>query len=623
MLTKYHGLARPSLLGLCVAACVNTGVQPDPADDEDPGEAPTIDVSNAPRRGGPDAPALDDGLEPSLDDSPSVRDIIAVTDPASVPDGVALTNRFRRLTLDEYDRSVRDLLGFDPGPLSSDFPEELPTLAGYFARGDLRVTDRLIVELQNAAGQLAERAVAQAEVYAALVPCAAQGLACRDEFLRSFGLRAYRRPLTEAELTRYQALFDGASAALGDDAAPGGGDGLPASDALRAGVQLSIEAMLQSPHFLYHVERGSGEHDELGERITGYEAASRLSYMLWGSMPDASLLAAAESGELSTPEGILEHARRLVGDAKLGPRVSDYHASWLQLGALAESSKDPLLFPEYSPELVSSMRAETERFVLEATLAQGGSLGALLTAPYTFVDARLAALYGIEGEFGDELTRVELGPDAPRGGLLTQGSFLSGHSSADDRTSPILRGVFVLRRLLCQDIPDPPPNAQAMEPPASTIPLVTTRDFFTWKTSMAECQSCHTQINPAGFAFEDFDAIGRHRSEEAGEAIDARGTLNLSGERLDFEGGKQLAQQIAARPEAQACYAQNWLRFLWGRADTNADLRTLATITKQLADPTYGVRELLLDISASAAFNHLQARAAADGAPLPAAPNAD
>ncbi|HTV23822.1 MAG TPA: DUF1592 domain-containing protein [Polyangiaceae bacterium] len=576
---------------------MNTGVRPEPDASDAPDEQAPSDIASAPQRGGPNAPAVDDGLEASLDESPSVRDIIAVRDPSSVADGVALTNRFRRLTLDEYDRSVRDLLGFDPGPLSSNFPEELPTLGGYFARGDLRVTDRLIVELQNAAGRLAERAVTQPEVYASLAPCAAEGAACRDRFLTAFGLRAYRRPLTEAELARYQALFDAAGAVVGS------------GDAFRDGVQLSLEAMLDSPHFLYHVERGSGERDDEGERISGYEAASRLSYMLWGSMPDATLLAAAESGELSTGQGIAAHARRLVDDPKVAIRVSDYHSRWLQLGALADGGKDAASFPEYSSELVSSMRAETDRFIREATLAEGGSLEALLTAPYTFVDARLAALYGIEGEFGDELTRVELAPDVPRAGLLTQAAFLTGHSSTDDRTSPILRGVFVLRRLLCQDIPDPPPNAQSTEPPPSATPIVTTRDFFTWKTSMAECQGCHTQINPVGFAFEDFDAIGRHRSEEGGAAIDAKGVLNLAGTALAFEGGKELAAQIASRPEAQACYAQNWLRYLWGRADTRADLRTLATITQKLGGADYGVRELLLDVSASAAFSHLQASA--------------
>jgi hypothetical protein len=596
MISKPFRSKRCVAFGICLAACVNSSTESDaPQGGPDPEDDAPIDVSNAPARGGRNSGVIDEGLEPTLDDSPELAEILAISNVANVADGVARTNQFRRLTLDEYDRSVSDLLGFDAGPVSADFPEELPTLTGYFARGDLRVSDRLIGELQNAAGRLAERLVATPAAYASVVGCSTEDAACRDSFLTSFGLRAYRRPLSDADLTRYAALFDAAGEAIGS------------GNAFRDGVQLAVEAMLQSPHFLFRVERGSGEIDEFGQRITGYEAASRLSYMLWGSTPDASLLAAAEAGELSTAEGVAAHARRLVDDPKMAVRVKDYHSRWLQLGALSGGGKDTAIFPEYSADLISSMLSETDRFVEEVTLDGGGSLTALLTAPYTFVDARLAALYGIEGNFGTELQRVELAADDPRAGLLTQGAFLTGHSSASDRTSPILRGVFVLRRLLCQDIPDPPPNAQATVPPESPTPIVTTRDFFTWKTSMAECRGCHYQINPAGFAFEDFDAIGRHRTQEAGAPVDASGVLELMMDDLSFEGGKEFSAQIAARPEAQACYAQNWLRYLWGRADTDADLRTLTSIRQGLATANYGVRELLLDITASAAFLHLPA----------------
>ena len=264
-----------------------------------------------------------------------------------------------------------------------------------------------------------------------------------------------------------------------------------------------------------------------------------------------------------------------------------------------------MLFPEYTGELVGSMLEETRRFVEEATLVGNGSLTALLTAPYGFADARLASVYDLDGDFGAELERVEFAADDPRAGLLTQAGFLAGHSSASNRTSPILRGVFVLRRLLCQDIPDPPPNAQSMEPEESLALPATTRDFFAWKTSMAECRGCHYQINPAGFAFEDFDAIGRYRTQEEGKAIDANGVLSLGGAMLEFEGGKEFAARIAQRPEAHACYAQNWLRYLWGRADTEADLRTLATIRQGLSRPDYGIRDLLIDVTQSAAFLHL------------------
>ncbi len=362
--------------------------------------------------------------------------------------------------------------------------------------------------------------------------------------------------------------------------------------------------MLQSPNFLYHVERGSGIMDAAGERIIDYEAASRLAFTLWGSTPDDVLLAAAAAGELSTPEGIARHARRLVEDPAVAARVNDYHFRWLELAALSSSSKDAALFPDYSSELVGSMLEETRRFVEDVTLTGDGALHALLTAPYGFADARLASLYGVEGA-GADWSRVEFGADDPRAGLLTQGAFLAGHSSSSNRTSPILRGVYVLRRLLCQDIPDPPPNAQATEPPPSPTPIVTTRDFFEWKTGMAECQGCHVQINPVGFAFEDFDAIGRHRSAEAGEAVDARGALNLGGQRLEFEGAKEFSAVLAGRSEAQACYARNWLRYLWGRADTEDDLRTLTTLRTKLSSRDYGVRDLLLDITSSAAFLHI------------------
>jgi hypothetical protein len=169
-----------------------------------------------------------------------------------------------------------------------------------------------------------------------------------------------------------------------------------------------------------------------------------------------------------------------------------------------------------------------------------------------------------------------------------------------------LRGVFVLRRLLCQDIPDPPPNAQSTEPPPSPTPIVTTRDFFEWKTSMSQCRSCHNSINPNGFGFEDFDAVGQYRSEEEGEAIDARGSVQIGNQRLQFEGARELSAAIAELPEAHACYARNWLRYLWGRPDTEDDLQTLARLRLGMATPGYGARQLLLDATAAAAFRHLR-----------------
>lgn len=580
------------------------------------GGMPNVDPANFPGQGAsPDAPPSGDtaaqdpalagapvrggsgegstGAEASLDASPSLFEVLKVTDPQSVPDGVAVTSRFRRLTHSEYDRAVTDLVRLDVADVSKDFPEELPTLQGYFAPGSLNTSERLFQELQRSAETMASRVVADPAAYAQVVGCTGQDAACRDTFIATFGRRAYRRALSAAELTKFAGLFDAAA-----DWSPAGGEFV-------GGVQSVVEAMLQSPNFLYRVERGSSERDEYGVKLAGWEVASRLSFLITGTIPDDELLAAAEAGELSTPEAIATQARRLVQTPAVQERVNDFHVRWAQLDELDGIAKDVSVFPQFSPELVSSMRAETERFIDDVTLEAGGALQALLTAPYGYVDQRLATLYGLTGTFGEELQRVEYDAASPRGGLLTQAGFLAGHSSSDSGTSPILRGVFVLRRLLCQPIPDPPPNAQSTVPPPPETPIVTTRDYFEWKTGMAACTSCHSMINPMGFAFEDFDGVGNYRTTEKDVAVDASGSLELSTSTLNFVGGKELAAQLATQPEAQACYARNWLRYAWGRADTADDLRTLTTVRQRLADPAYSVRDLLVDITQSAAFSHL------------------
>jgi hypothetical protein len=561
---------------------------PGQPDDAEPVGSPSVDTTE---RGGSEDRAS--GTEAGLEESPSVQQILGITDPMSVPDGVAVMSRFRRLTHSEYDRAVADLVRLDVGRVSTAFPEELPTLQGYFAPSALGTTDRLFHELRNAAESIAARVVADQNAYAQVVGCGGSDASCRDAFIATFGRRAYRRPLTETELASYRALFDTAA------------EWSPVDGAFRGGVQAVVEAMLQSPNFLYRVERGTAGRDEFGVQLAPWEVATRLAFMITGTAPDDELLDAAAAGELSTPESIAAQARRLVDSRGVQERVRDFHARWAQLDELEGIAKDVSVFPQFSPELVSSMLQSTERFITEVTLTSNGALLALLTAPFGFVDQNLASVYGLSGTFGPELSRVEFDPQSPRGGLLTQPSFLAGHSSSDTGTSPILRGVFVLRRLLCQPIPDPPPNAQSTVPPPSETPIVTTREYFEWKTGMAACQGCHSMINPIGFAFEGFDGLGNHRTTEKDAPVDASGAVLLNEAMLSFVGGRELSEQLAALPEAQACYAQNWLRYAWGRADTADDLRTLTVLRQRLADPNYGVRDLLVDVTRSAAFSHL------------------
>lgn len=245
-------------------------------------------------------------------------------------------------------------------------------------------------------------------------------------------------------------------------------------------------------------------------------------------------------------------------------------------------------------------------FVEDTVVTNNGAIVELLTVPKGAVDAPLAALYGLPGTFGDTPTLVDFSPETGRRGLLTQAAFLTGHSSASTRTSPILRGVFLLNRLLCQDIPPPPPGAEMEEPdepPESE--LLTTRQYFEWKTSMSSCANCHNQINPAGFAFENFDGIGAYRATENGAPIEPGGDVTVGDSTVAFDDAGQLIDEIAALARTRSCYAINWLNFAFGREEAAGDSRTLALVTQALANPPYGVKDLMVALASGSAFTHL------------------
>ncbi len=521
----------------------------------------------------------------------TVDDISGVDDPLTLPDGVPATTQLPRLTHSQYQRAVSDLLLLDVDVID-EFPSEQPTLNGYYDATLLRVTDRLYADYQRVADELAPRVIATPESYAQVVGCTPTAAGCRDEFLQGFLLRAYRRPATSAELERYRELFDRAAELV------------QSGDGFADGVQMVVQAVLQSPNFLYRVERGTADPASPVE-LTAFEKAARLSFMLTDTLPDATLLSEASAGRLSSPEQVAAQAERLMQSDAFADKVRDFHSRWLNLDGLLGVSKDSAKFPEFSGELAGQMREETLHFVEEATLRQGGAVTSLLTAPYTFVDQGLAGIYGLSGDFGSEFVRVDLDPNGRRLGLLTQPSFLTGHSSSSTGTSPILRAVYLLKRVLCQDVPDPPPGALTTEPPAPAQEPVTTREYFEWKTSMPVCRGCHDNFNPMGFAFEEFDAIGRHRDVENGAPVDTSGSFILGQATYEFSGARELIEQLAQSREIRACYAKQWLDYSYAREDTTEDLRTLALVQQALEDPSYSVRNLLTQLTQSAAFSSL------------------
>lgn len=525
-----------------------------------------------------------------------VGDLVGV-DPQQLPDGVPTSARALRLSYDEYDRSLKELLHL-PVEESINFPAEQSSLGPYVGYAELRVGERLLAELERSATSLAERVVGSPETYAAVIGCQPTAAGCREQFIDAFGMRAFRRPLSSSEQARYRAIF-------------GRGEALIASgDAFRDGVQLTLQAMLQSPKLLYRIETGDGTSDAAGVRLSGFEVATRLSFMLGGTAPDAELLAAAADGALATAEGIATQARRLVGAPGFDERALSFHKRWMQLDELDSLAKDTTTFPSFSPDLVKSMRREAERFVTTVTLEGNGTVSALLSSRFGFVDQNLAALYGLQGTFGSELVRVEHAPETGRIGLFTEAAFLAGHSSSSSGTSPILRGVFMLRRLACANIPDPPPGAQMQQP--TTQPATeprTTRDYFAWKTSMPACVGCHTLINPTGFAFEQFDGLGQWRDNDRGAPVDTSGTLRLGTKDLVFRNASELLAALAQEPQVQACYAKNWLQFAYGRREDQADFRALGLAAQQLGSGSFSIRDLAVALTERPAFNHLPAKA--------------
>ncbi len=514
---------------------------------------------------------------------------------ADVISGVAQGSSVRRLQREDFDRVVSDLLHVEANP-SDSFPEEVPTLHGYFEDDKLRVNDRLQTELTLAAESLAQAVRSDAEAYDSLTQCGGNfDVGCRDRFVDDLVSRAYRRPASEGELAAYSSLFER------------GKDVVQSGDDFADGVQVVVEAVLQSPKFIYRIEQGDGS-DELGTPLSDHELASRLSFLFWGTLPDEELRQAALAGQLASPEQIAQQARRLAESPRANAKVVDFHERWMQVGALAGVSKDADVYAPFSPELVDAMQQELRQFVTEVTLNAEGGITQLLTAPFGYSNALLDAIYAPDSAAGsdaDGLALLEYAQDSPRAGLLTQAAFLSGHASSSTTTSPILRGIFVLDRLLCYSVPPPPANAAATEPPARQEPPATTREMFTWKTSMAECVGCHELINPIGYAFEGFDAIGRHRSTENGVPVDTSGTM-LAPSQFEFSDAKELVEHLASLEDTRSCYARHFLEYAYARPAADVDQQTLQLLTDGFGRDGFGARQTLVTLAGSDTFTHLR-----------------
>jgi len=461
----------------------------------------------------------------------------------------------RRLSHDEYSATVVDLLATATSPGDAFAPDNV--IGGYDNNAEaLNVSSLLADQYRNSAEDLAEEVVDQH--LSALLGCdpiQVGEAACAESFIESFGLRAFRRPLSPADIDRYAQLWDD----------------IASEDGFDIGIQWVITAMLQSPHYLYRSELGA--HEGGGHfTLSDWEIATELSYLIWGTMPDDALFAAAAAGELTDSSLRADLVEQMIADSRTADTMGRFSERWLQYTRLETVTRDAELFPEFTPSIRASMLGETKRLIRDAFVSSSTleDLFVGLSSPMT---DELALYYDVApgtGPMDSEGFRNVAISDSVRVGLLSQGSILTSRALPTS-SSPIHRGLLVRERLLCQVLPPPPPNIDASPPEMD--PSLSTRQRYEAHTTVEECASCHKLVDPIGFSFEHFDAVGRWRDTEGPHSIDTSGEIvATSATDATFDGLGELSALLATSPDVEACYARQWMRFGFG-LEEQGDLR--------------------------------------------------
>lgn len=493
----------------------------------------------------------------------------------------------RRLSADQYRNTLRDLLGD-------------PALEFVLDEVEGPITELAVRQIRDAG----ELAVTRRDAWGIDVfPCDVAGAAddaCVDTFIDTFGQRAFRRPLTDDERAWLRGVYDEVS--------------LDAT--FEESMQTVLQVILAAPPTLYLYEAGAGDEVSGMRRLDGFEVASRLSYFLWNTMPDEALLAAAADGRLDTSEGIAAEAERMLEDPRSEAQVVAFFSRWLQLDggklhhALEEADKNASLYPEYDAALQTAMRTEIEAFVTRTFFDEDARFDRLFTGTYAYVNGPLADLYGVSGVSGDDFEWVDL-DDSERAGLFTRAGFLTVYASSDV-TAPIRRGAWILKDALCVDLGDPPPivdDTPIEGGDNGNGEVLTVREDVEARTAGTECMACHQLINPLGFTFESYDAIGRYQSVEvtSGEAIVT--TATVAG--TDFDGevadAVELSKQMSDSQKVRACFARKWTDAAFGAQGhdhVELDSCSKQTIEDRFAE-TGDMKELLIGILQSNAFRFI------------------
>lgn len=507
--------------------------------------------------------------------SPTPRSCIEAPIPAPTP--------MRRLSSEQYGNVLGELV---PGPLGGElrsrsvFPE---TRIDHGFANDAEANTVSTAEsnaIEDNAEALANYILTQADTaIPALTGCVSSGFsdaelsACVGPFIDRFAERAYRRPITEGERTILRGVFDSISATQG----------------ARGGFAAMMQLFFQAPALLYQVERGDGTDEGGALRLSGYELATRLSFFLRNSSPDEELLTAAREGRLREPAEIAAQASRLVASDSFMSAATAFHRDWLHA---YEVGRDTRTHPLFSPAVQGALTDEMGQFVRWLFTEGDGRFATLMTTGTFSVAAPLAGVYGVSGASVAAPNRF---------GILTLASVQAAFAR-EDEVLTIRRGAFVREAVLCGGTLILPPEVDIDAARAETAHLATARERLEPLVTRGDCVGCHSQINPIGLGFENYDNLGVWRDTERGAPIDASGSLVVGTVRGEFSGPQELAQILASSEVAMSCYATHMYRFAMGRREAEADRCTLETIQREFIASGGDIRALMTSIATSHAF---------------------
>ncbi|MBN1209689.1 MAG: DUF1592 domain-containing protein [Myxococcaceae bacterium] len=488
----------------------------------------------------------------------------------------------------QYRNAIAGLLGAEAANAVEPPPDSAVNGFDAIGASQLALSPVALMKYESSAMNAAKVALSSTATRKALISCTPTGAgdeACLREFLSRFGRRAWRRPLSDAELATWVTVGKQAATAYDD---------------FYKGVEFAIAGLLQSPHFLYQVEVGELDLMRPGRRkLTGHELATRLSFFLAGTTPSEELLAAAERGELNTRDGLRAHAQQLVARPEARDALAHFFDEFLRLRELPTLAKNATLFPSFTPTLASGMREETQRFLADLVWDQNGDFRDAFDADYTFVNQELASFYGLAGAPRTGFARLPLPPESGRGGLLSQASLLS-LLSYQSTTSPTQRGKFVRERLLCQPIAAPPNNVipSFPEPQPGEAPK-TMREKLVEHQTNPSCSGCHLMMDPIGLGLENYDPVGRFRVTDNGATIDPVSSFDQLG---TFQTPRQLGQLLRQHERTIPCLVRNLFRAATGHVEVEGETAPLLAMESAFTASGYRMRELLVEIASSDAF---------------------